>query len=394
MNAAVVVLVVNIALASLFAGGYAIIALSNRTQRAALGFCATYLICMISPTCDFLMPLIGHVAVLEWIGYSTLLVAMLSMSAALSVFYRWPVPWRSIAAILIGGVVLRWLIWDMPRDTIWFGMGYQLPYALASLLAVRTVLMTGAGQPLPRLVGAIFALIAAHFMAKPFLAVSLGPGRTLEDYTNTSYALLSQASTGILMVAAGLVLLLMIANRAIAASQSASEIDPLSGLANRRGFDRRAGAVMARAERRGLPVSAALFDLDHFKRINDTHGHAAGDHAIATFAALLRDAAPASAIVARLGGEEFAMLIEDADLQEALSHAEAIRRRAARAVIGDGLSTTVSGGIGQWDGRESLADLIRRIDGASYQAKRDGRDRICTANDVAVAGPPALRIVT
>ncbi|MEI9981947.1 MAG: GGDEF domain-containing protein [Aliidongia sp.] len=108
-----------------------------------------------------------------------------------------------------------------------------------------------------------------------------------------SLASANQASTGVLLLAAGIFLLLVVAQRAINESQLASETDPLSGIANRRGFDRLALEALSRAQRMSLPVSVAIFDLDHFKRINDTFGHSSGDAVIVAFARLLRATAPA-----------------------------------------------------------------------------------------------------
>ncbi len=229
----------------------------------------------------------------------------------------------------------------------------------------------------------MFGLIAAHFLLKPFAAMTFGSGHSFADYTRTTYAMISQSSSGILLLAAGLLLLLIVAQRAIAESQLASEIDPLSGLANRRGFDRLADAALARSQRTGLPLAVALFDLDHFKRVNDSFGHATGDAVISGFAAALRATAPGAAVTGRQGGEEFIMLIEGATAETAWLAAEAVRLRTA-AGLGPDLPAdlppvTVSAGVAQLRPGESLSDLLRRADQATYQAKSTGRDRICRA---------------
>lgn len=118
-----------------------------------------------------------------------------------------------------------------------------------------------------------------------------------------------------------------------------------------------------------------MFDLDRFKAINDAHGHAAGDAVIEGFGRLLRDHAPPGAIVARLGGEEFALLIEGATSSTLWPYAHALRA----ALAGEGAMPTLSGGIAERHGGESLSDLLRRADQACYAAKNGGRDRLCLA---------------
>jgi diguanylate cyclase (GGDEF)-like protein len=222
--------------------------------------------------------------------------------------------------------------------------------------------------------------------------MTFGSGRTFADYTKTTYAMISQSSSGILLLAAGLLLLLIVAQKAIAESQLASETDPLSGLTNRRGFDRLADAALARTRRTGLPMAVALFDLDHFKRVNDTFGHATGDGVIAGFAATLRATAPGAAVTARQGGEEFVMLIEGATAETAWLAAEAIRIRTAAGLGVDLPAMTVSAGVAQLRPGESLSDLLRRADLATYEAKHAGRDRICLAPEDQPAAP-GLRLV-
>ncbi|HEX7946249.1 MAG TPA: GGDEF domain-containing protein, partial [Phenylobacterium sp.] len=324
MTGVEVVLAINVAVGSLFAAGYAIIAVTNASQRAALWFALSYLIGMVTPVTDFVGPMVGASKISDVISYIAFLVASLSITASLALFHHRRPPWIAIAAILAFGLGMRAWIWNMERDTLLYGFAYQSCYVAASLLAARTTLAIDRRGPLHLALAAVFFVISAHFALKPFAAMTLGSGRTYADYTKTTYAMISQSSSGMLLVAAGLLLLLIVAQKAISESQVASETDPLSGLANRRGFDRLADAALARARRTGLPLAVALFDLDHFKRVNDTFGHATGDGVIAGFAATLRATAPGAAITARQGGEEFVMLIEGATAETAWLAAEAI----------------------------------------------------------------------
>ncbi len=126
-----------------------------------------------------------------------------------------------------------------------------------------------------------------------------------------------------------------------------------------------------------------MFDLDHFKRVNDTFGHAVGDAVIAAFAAQLRQTAPRDAVVGRTGGEEFVMLFERTTGQGAWLAAETIRLGMIRLADGGLPPTTVSGGVAQMRAGESLSNLLRRADHAAYEAKNGGRNRVCLAEDEA-----------
>jgi diguanylate cyclase (GGDEF)-like protein len=378
MTGVEVVLAVNIAVGSLFAAGYAIIAV-NASQRAALWFALTYMIGMVTSITDLVGGALGASKITDVISYIAFLVASLSISASLAIFHQRRPPWLAIAAILAFGLGMRAWIWDMERDTLTYGFAYQSCYVLASLLAARTTLSIDRRGPLHLALAAVFFVLSAHFLLKPFAAMTLGSGRTFTDYTKTTYAMISQSTSGMILVAAGILLLLIVAQKAITESQLASETDPLSGLTNRRGFDRLADAALTRTRRMGLPLAVALFDLDHFKRVNDTFGHATGDGVIAGFAAVLRATAPGAAVTARQGGEEFVMLIEGATAETAWLAAEAIRIRTAAGLGADLPAMTVSAGVAQLRPGESLSDVLRRADQATYQAKNNGRDRVCSA---------------
>jgi diguanylate cyclase (GGDEF)-like protein/PAS domain S-box-containing protein len=142
--------------------------------------------------------------------------------------------------------------------------------------------------------------------------------------------------------------------------------DPLTGLSTRRAWDI---AITERMRCRGDRVrsfSVALIDLDGLKEINDTHGHDAGDGALAATAAALRAALRDGDLVARLGGDEFAILVPDATLDATLALTERILAALPKPL-------TASAGVAVWDGRESAMQLQRRADRAMYAAKRDGK---------------------
>jgi diguanylate cyclase (GGDEF)-like protein len=164
-----------------------------------------------------------------------------------------------------------------------------------------------------------------------------------------------------------------------------SREDSLTGIANRRSFDERLQTEIERAERYGEALSLLLIDLDHFKHINDSLGHAGGDQVLCEAAVLLRDRLRQSDLAARIGGEEFALLLPRQDARGAQAVAEQLREGFATHDFatgqGDRLRVTLSAGIAQWHAGQTRDDLLRRADQALYRAKAEGRNRVVRAID-------------
>lgn len=155
--------------------------------------------------------------------------------------------------------------------------------------------------------------------------------------------------------------------------------DALTGLANRRAFDETAAREFSRARRMDTPLCLALIDIDHFKRINDSYSHAAGDAVIVRLAQLMKRQSRGMDVVARWGGEEFALLLPQAKLEDAERVCE--RLRAAFAAerfdeIDPALRLTISIGLASQQGLSGHEQLLVRADAALYAAKRGGRDRV------------------
>lgn len=151
--------------------------------------------------------------------------------------------------------------------------------------------------------------------------------------------------------------------------------DPLTGMLNRRAFFVQAEEAGARAEAGGI-LSTVMFDIDHFKRINDVHGHDVGD---AVIRGIAREAtATANAVLGRLGGEEFAILLEGRAISEAVAVADDLRLRLAelRFETREEITLTASFGVSLWESGDTFDRLLKRADVALYKAKVDGRNRV------------------
>ncbi len=152
--------------------------------------------------------------------------------------------------------------------------------------------------------------------------------------------------------------------------------DTLTGLSNRLRLDRVLGEEAARHARSGAPVSLILLDLDHFKSVNDRHGHPVGDHVLVTIGGVLKAGSRQTDEVGRWGGEEFLVVCRDTDLAGARALAQKLRERIAAQHFGDVGPRTASFGVAQLADGEDVASLVSRADVALYRAKSAGRDRV------------------
>ncbi|WP_355661623.1 GGDEF domain-containing protein [Halomonas salifodinae] len=151
--------------------------------------------------------------------------------------------------------------------------------------------------------------------------------------------------------------------------------DELTGLFNRRAGMSRLDEEIRRSQRYATPLSVAIADLDHFKRINDRHGHAVGDEVLCETAELMRQGLRASDVLVRLGGEEFLVILPGVDRPRALEAIERLRRLIELTPMGhQGLALTLSAGVANWQAEETSHALLERADKALYRAKAEGRN--------------------
>jgi diguanylate cyclase (GGDEF)-like protein len=234
------------------------------------------------------------------------------------------------------------------------------------------------------------ALLGTQFVMlnTRMIVVMTTPVLSHADFFRSSKFALMAFGTVLYTIALAFMLLSMTKERSELRHKIAALIDPLTGLANRRFFMSDADAAIARRSSRNEPLAVLLADLDHFKKINDVFGHAIGDQVLKIFAAVLNRTVGTNDLVGRIGGEEFAILLPGSDEAAALELAERIREafaQGAAEVEGRAVAATVSIGVSA-SRIGDLTGLLARADGALYQAKKSGRNRV--AADRAEA-PPA-----
>jgi diguanylate cyclase (GGDEF)-like protein len=180
------------------------------------------------------------------------------------------------------------------------------------------------------------------------------------------------------------VILMLVSERTVIAHKTAAAVDPLTGMFNRRGFSEVCSRVIDREARAGRPVTVLIFDIDHFKSINDRFGHPAGDELLRLFATIVITNLRLTDLSGRIGGEEFAALLP-CPLEEGVVAAERVREAfaASNIVVEEGpVDTTVSIGVAGGPAGTELEVLLAAADTALYQAKRSGRNRVEAAEEL------------
>jgi diguanylate cyclase (GGDEF)-like protein len=229
-------------------------------------------------------------------------------------------------------------------------------------------------------------LYAAYFVPLRYAAIDV----VLIAAVYPPIALWAQGSKGIppsvYLVGTSFVTLMIVSNlrrqltRVLTETAREARTDALTGLANRRSWNEGLAREITRQDRAESPVSVLLIDLDHFKRLNDTYGHAAGDTALAHVAEVLRGQARQSDVLARVGGEEFALLLAGCPLGAAVSRADGIRKAVEETSAQWATPVTISVGVAALpDHAESGEVLMAAADAALYAAKDAGRNTVRAA---------------
>ena len=293
-------------------------------------------------------------------------------------------PWRAVGLLLTAVAVTQ-------AAFIWLRPSLQARVVLISaallLLSVAAVRAVWRLQAAPRprshwLVALAFGLGALVLAVRIVVEGLLSPGLAtlLQGSPMQSLVFVYGA---VVPIASTIGFLLIGNDRHIAELQRLVALDPLTGALNRRTLERQADALLQQAQRRGQAYSLLLLDADHFKQVNDTYGHDAGDEVLRAVVAVLRQGLRPADLVGRLGGEEFVVVLPDAGTAAALQRAEQLRAAVAALrfeVAGRRVPLTVSIGLAT-AGAESFADLLRRADHAMYAAKHAGRNRVELAPD-------------
>lgn len=323
--------------------------------------------------------------------YASVIVAPLSLDvcsagmwAAARIFNRGSIRWRPVFSAVAAWIAILALIGATGHEYLAASLGLGISACLYAAGAFEFWRTRG-----ERLRGRWPMIILVCLMA---VALFISAGQVAIFFQLPSISRLGIIHFVGLVYTGGsaMFLVTMLKDRSEIKHKAAALEDPLTGIANRRGFMDRARRSLERCLHDGAPFSLLAFDLDRFKKVNDTFGHPTGDQVLRIFAdALSRTVRPAD-VVGRIGGEEFALALPDCNGEGAVVVAGRIRvafQNDARFVNGQSVGATVSAGIASApEHGESLDDLFANADSALYRAKELGRNRVLRASHNAADG--------
>ncbi|WP_092773875.1 GGDEF domain-containing protein [Agrobacterium fabrum] len=284
---------------------------------------------------------------------------------------------RYLTLLSIAGIALGALYYNQFVEQ---SLLLRVIYLNCGLAAVGLVMLLDAAKlpdrtPVEQVLIGLIMISCIGFLLRPLFLLASG---NAEGGFEGAYWLVVSISDALISAMTAVGIFAVIASDVMERIKSDAQIDALSGLLNRRGFEARAVEALER-QTTDARVSVIMSDLDHFKSINDRFGHSSGDRVIRAFSEVLRDKAPRDAIIARLGGEEFAIMLAARQTTAAPIFAEAARlafKELAPRILSNELSPTASFGIAVAYKGEDLSALMERADRALYQAKNEGRDCI------------------
>ena len=251
--------------------------------------------------------------------------------------------------------------------------------AVLSLLMLLDVAKASRRTPVEQVLLGLLLVSCAGYLLRPLFLIASGAS---SEQFEGAYWLVVSISDALICAMTAVGVFAVIASDVMDGIKSDAVIDTLSGLLNRRGFEPRARSELAR-QKAGKPAAIILSDLDHFKSINDLFGHSSGDLIIRRFSEVFREKSPGDAIMARLGGEEFAILLPSGAAVAADELAEEIRtafKQIAPDIVSGEASPTASFGVAIAGENENLQALMERADRALYRAKGNGRDCVHLAD--------------
>lgn len=206
-----------------------------------------------------------------------------------------------------------------------------------------------------------------------------GYGDINDLFATTAANVFSMSMTAALVPGLSMLAVAMVQEHLLSEATWRAEHDGMTGLNTRQCFETRSMQLLQQAEASAFPLCLVLMDLDHFKQINDRHGHQAGDQVLLTFSALLQQSLRPGDAAGRMGGEEFALLLPQTTIPQALALAEDLRLRAnamPATSLGGSIPYSVSMGLAAWQPGIAFPELYRHADQALYAAKQAGRNTI------------------
>ena len=338
--------------------------------------------------------LLGAASVALWTVASQLLGDMLSLALNAVGFVACGMVWNAsrvfhgrepnLVGLVLGAII--WIAAVLTLDPAATALRLTIGAAIVAVYAALTAseLWTERRKSLQRRWPAIVVPVLHGFVL--MLPILLGDllHRGGERFGSSIWVTMFSIELVLYAVGTVFVIFMLVSERTVTAHKTAASMDPLTGMLNRRGFSEACARVIEREAHAGRPVTVLIFDIDHFKGINDRFGHPAGDELLKLFATIVISNLRISDLSGRIGGEEFAALLP-CPLEEGVVAAERVREvfESSGIVSEQGpVDTTVSIGVAGGPAGTELEVLLAAADTALYQAKRSGRNRVEAAEEL------------
>jgi diguanylate cyclase (GGDEF)-like protein len=363
----------------LLAAAFFMLWYNQRHQTYILIASISYLLMIVGFLLQDVVPSLPHDFNRVPSNFSFLLAAM-TMAMAILQRYRVPVPHLLMAIIIAVGMAGQvWFLWISPNIAIRI---YFVSSSLGAIFLLIAIRLYRVEKPhlIDHLLLWTVSAAAANFILRPLLIAWLvGLQGDAENFQHSIYWTTVQFTQAMMSIMVALTLMVSVAIDLMNELRQRANTDQLSGLLNRRGFEEQAAEALRISALHERSVVLLIADIDHFKHINDTYGHAVGDKVISMFGNLVALTAGAGSVAGRIGGEEFAILIPGADVGAGRAYAERLRNdlpATSGAQLPAELRPTISLGLHVDSCRVSLHELLASADAALYEAKRSGRDRV------------------
>jgi diguanylate cyclase (GGDEF)-like protein len=297
-----------------------------------------------------------------------------------------PVAWFAAAWGFDFGFVGRVVVMSLLAGGYGFATAYELWNGPERLISQRAAAV-------------VTALNAAYYFVRLITGPAIIPRFDWAQAVDSAWVSMLGLVILLYVMIFGFLIMSMAKEKTDLEHRRAATLDPLTGVANRRGFMTTANRMLEASARRGEPVAVLLFDLDHFKAINDRFGHKTGDDTLVEFCAAAGLELPPDSLFGRMGGEEFAAVLTGRDALTVVDFADRIRKRFAgstRLAREHDATPTVSVGVAVGGSRALIETLLADADRALYRAKEAGRNRVITsegsADRAAPVAAPALQL--
>jgi diguanylate cyclase (GGDEF)-like protein len=361
-----------------FSGGFLLLWRIARDIRSLRFFAASYLFGACAMIFGFL-----RVALPQEVSANAVsllyMATTIAFCAGLHTHYGGRVPWKGMGVFALA-VFAAFSLARYRTETIvlptWILNTGIIAFYVHALVGLRKRMRRG----IDRILQAVVAVSAFMVLARTAVVFwYTGDSISEATYASSLASVTIQLIVAVAALATAGVLFVMFGMEILSRLTETSETDPLTGILNRRGFEARIAKIADDGPAAGTAHAVVMADIDRFKAVNDSHGHEAGDAVIKAFARVLCEAAREGDHVVRWGGEEFLVVVANADTATARLYAEAVRSRLEQIAHDDlgGASVTASFGVAGWRHGQDLSGASRDADAALYQAKNEGRNRVC-----------------